>query len=134
LPPLTNPANRGDLRRAPRARVHLAARYASANLSLEGYVTDISTHGLFFSADYLDDQGQLAEVSIEVPGLPAPLKLHGEVRWLSDRPHAGGMGLVLCDLGGEERTLLAALARQADEALGAADDDGGRTPIPTGMT
>jgi hypothetical protein len=123
--------------------VHLAARYSSPNLQMEGHVTDVSAEGLFFSGDFLDDQGQLAMVSLEAPPLPAPLALRVRVRWVTDRPRAGGMGLELVDPSAEQRVLLASLAParargkkgepgQPDEDDGQWDD-GGPTPIPTGV-
>jgi uncharacterized protein (TIGR02266 family) len=98
-----------DQRRASRVRVHLPARYTSATVSLEGYVTDLSAEGLFFSSDYLDGKGEVARVSIQIPGRVRPLELRGEVRWVNDAPHASGMGIKLLDLTAEDRQLLVTL-------------------------
>ena len=109
-PTSTRPVNRYDQRRSSRVRVHFAARYASPNLNLEGHVTDVSPDGLFFCSDYLDDQGEVARVWVDVPDRAAPLELRGEVRWVNDAPHAGGMGIKLIDVSLEDRALLSALA------------------------
>ena len=108
-PTSTRPANRYDQRRASRVRVHFSARYASTNLNLEGHVTDVSPDGLFFCSDYLDDQGEVAKVWVDVPDRSAPLELRGEVRWVNDAPHAGGMGIKFIDVSLEDRALLSSL-------------------------
>lgn len=98
-----------DQRRTLRARVHLPARYVSSNLNLEGHVTDLSAEGLFFCSDFLDDQGETAHLEVIVPSRQQPLELRGEVRWVKDAPHAGGMGIKLLDVSLEDRALLATL-------------------------
>ena len=60
-------------------------------------------------SDYLDDQGELARVWVDVPDRAAPLELRGEVRWVNDAPHAGGMGIKFIDLTLEDRALLSSL-------------------------
>src|SRR3954462_12986605 len=103
------PANRYDQRRSFRVRVHFSARYASSNLNLEGHVTDVSPDGLFFCSDYLDDQGESAQLWVDVPERDGPLELRGEVRWVNDNPHAGGMGIRFVDVSLEDRALLSSL-------------------------
>jgi hypothetical protein len=98
-----------EQRRYPRVRVHFAARYLSSNLNLEGRVTDVSPDGLFFCSEFLDDQGETARLWIEVPARARPLELRGEVRWVNDTPHGGGMGLKLIDVSLEDRALLESL-------------------------
>jgi hypothetical protein len=101
-----------DQRRAPRARVHLTARYVSPNLNLEGHVTDVSPDGLFFCSDFLDDQGETAHLLVDLPSRPEPLELRGEVRWVRDMPDAGGMGIRLLDVTLEIRALLRSLGTE----------------------
>jgi hypothetical protein len=125
-PTSTRPANRYDQRRSARVRVHFPARYLSANLQLEGHVTDLSADGLFFCSDFLDDQGEMVRVWVEVPSRSRPVELRGEVRWVNDRPHAGGMGLKLLDVSLEDRLLLSAL--EQGTAAGDGLDEGGSTP------
>src|SRR5919198_983699 len=108
------PPNRYDQRRSSRVRVHFSARYASSNLHLDGHVTDLSPDGLFFCSDYLDDQGEMARVWVDIPSRSAPLELRGEVRWVNDTPHAGGMGIRLIDVSVEDRTLLSSLGTPAE--------------------
>lgn len=105
-PTYTRPGNQ---RRSPRARVHFPARYLSSNLTIEGHVTDVSADGLFFCSDFLDDQGESARVVVHVPAQARPLELRGEVRWVNDAPHSGGMGIRLIDVSIEDRALLSSL-------------------------
>jgi hypothetical protein len=89
----------------------LKARYVSANLSIEGYVSDLSSEGLFFAADFLDLQGEEARVFIYEPGTTHPVELRGEVRWVSDQPSRAGMGISLIDARFDDRRRLAQLVR-----------------------
>lgn len=82
----------------------------SSNLSLEGEVTDLSPEGLFFASDYLDDQGETAQVVLQVPTRSQPLRLRGEVRWVKDAPDAAGMGIRFVDLSTEDREVLQTIA------------------------
>ena len=86
--PTTRVNRYADQRRASRTRVHFPARYVSSNLNLEGHVTDLSPDGLFFCSDFLDDQGETAQVQVMVPARNEPITLRGEVRWVKDPPHA----------------------------------------------
>jgi hypothetical protein len=99
-----------EQRRSTRTRVRLSARYVSSNLSMQGHVTDVSAEGLFFCSDFLDDQGEAAQVWVDVPTRQVPLALRGEVRWVNDAPHAGGMGIKLVGVSAEDRVLLAQLS------------------------
>lgn len=99
-----------EQRRTARARVHFPARYASATMTLEGHVTDVSPDGMFFASDFLDALGEHARVWVTLPSRVDPIELRGEVRWVNDGAHSAGMGLRLVDVGWEERALLAQLA------------------------
>lgn len=118
-PTFTRSAGRSDKRREPRVRVLFPARYASPNLNLEGQVTDVSPDGMFFCSDFLDDQGATVRVWVEVPYRDEPLELRGEVRWVNDAPHSGGMGLRLIDVSLEDRKLLLDLGRRLVRPLAA---------------
>lgn len=98
-----------EKRRRNRLRVIFPARYVSSSLTLEGRVTDVSAEGLFFCADFLDDEGEVARLWVQVPSRPQPLELRGEVRWVNDAPGVGGMGLRLVDVSLEDRAILSAL-------------------------
>lgn len=119
-----------DLRRTSRSRVSLVAKYVSANLSLEGQITDVSPDGLFFSSDFLDGQGESARVVVVViPTRNRPLELRGEVRWVRDQPHTGGMGIRLLGVSREDQELLTRICRDGEDdptAMGA------ETRVPTG--
>ncbi len=100
---------RRDLRRTARVRVQVPARYVSEHLTIEGTVTDLSPDGVFFCSDYLDAMGELVRISIEVPWQDRPLHLRGEVRWVSEGPRAGGMGIRFMDVSFEDRAVLSSL-------------------------
>jgi hypothetical protein len=98
-----------DARRSPRSRVRISGRYVSDNLVVDGVVTDVSADGLFFCSDYLDNTGESARVSLDIPWRNAPLELRGEVRWVSDMPDTGGMGIRFIDVRLEDRMVLSSL-------------------------
>jgi PilZ domain len=98
-----------EKRRTARRRVTLSARYQSGNVSLEGAVIDLSPDGLFFVSEFLDDLGETAKISVEIPNRAAPLELRGEVRWINDNPNSGGMGVRLFDVSLEDRAVLSNL-------------------------
>lgn len=102
-----------ELRQTARAQVRIPARYASENLVVEGVVTDVSPDGLFFVSDYLDSTGEWARISLDIPWRAAPLELRGEVRWVSEGPDAGGMGVRLVDTTLEDRMVLSSLGLSA---------------------
>ena len=112
-----------DARRSPRSRVRISGRYVSDNLVVDGVVTDVSADGLFFCSDYLDNTGESARLSLDIPWRNRPLELRGEVRWVSDTPNTGGMGIRFIDVSLEDRMVLSSLGLYA-MAEGAA--------VPTG--
>ncbi len=98
-----------DARRSPRSRVRISGRYVSDNLVVDGVVTDVSADGLFFCSDYLDNTGESARLSLDIPWRNRPLELRGEVRWVSDAPNTGGMGIRFIDVTLEDRMVLSSL-------------------------
>ena len=98
-----------DLRRTVRAKVQVPARYVSENLTIDGTVSDLSPDGVFFCSDYLDAKGEPVRISIEVPWRDRPLHLRGEVRWVSESPRTGGMGIRFMDVSFEDRVVLSSL-------------------------
>jgi hypothetical protein len=106
-----------EMRRAVRMRVQVAARYVSERLTIDGVVTDLSPDGVFFCSDYLDATGESVRVSINVPWRADPIHLRGEVRWVSEAPRTGGMGIRFMDVSFEDRVVLSSigLAWQADD-------------------
>jgi hypothetical protein len=105
--------NGKELRRAARAKVQISAKYVSERLVVDGVVTDVSADGLFFCSDYLDSTGEMVRVSIDVPWRPKPLELRGEVRWVSEIPSIGGMGIKFIDVSLEDRMVLSSLGLSA---------------------
>jgi hypothetical protein len=98
-----------DLRRTARVKVQVPARYVSEHMTIEGTVTDLSPDGVFFCSDYLDATGEPVRISIEVPWRDQPLNLRGEVRWVSETPRTGGMGIRFIDVSFEDRVVLSSL-------------------------
>lgn len=98
-----------DSRRSVRAKVRLLASYVSESLVADGLVTDVSADGLFFCSDYLDGAGEMVRITLIVPWRTAPLELRGEVRWVSDSPDTGGMGIKLFDVSLDDRRVLSSL-------------------------
>jgi hypothetical protein len=110
-----------DLRRSARVKVQVPARYVSEYLTIEGTVTDLSPDGVFFCSDYLDSTGEPVRISIDVPWRDRPLHLRGEVRWVSENPRIGGMGIRFMDVSLEDRVVLSSLGvtNLGAESLGA---------------
>ena len=101
-------------------KVHVAARYVSEHLTIEGLVTDLSPDGVFFCSDYLDAAGEPVRIFIDVPWRAQPLQLRGEVRWVSEVPRTGGMGIRFMDVSFEDRVVLSSLGLSG---LSEADQD-----------
>ena len=98
-----------ELRRSARMKVQIEAKYVSESLVVEGVVTDVSADGLFFCSDYLDATGESVRVWLDIPWRNRPLELRGEVRWVSDAPNTGGMGIRFLDVSLEDRMVLSSL-------------------------
>jgi hypothetical protein len=90
-------------------KVQIEAKYVSDSLVVEGVVTDVSADGLFFCSDYLDATGESVRVWLDIPWRNRPLELRGEVRWVSDAPNTGGMGIRFLDVSLEDRMVLSSL-------------------------
>lgn len=106
---LSHPEKASDSRRSARTKVQISARYVSESLVVEGVVTDVSADGLFFCSDYLDGTGEPVRISLDIPWRTTPLELRGEVRWVSDAPSTGGMGIRFYDVSLEDRMVLSSL-------------------------
>jgi hypothetical protein len=108
-----------EMRHAVRMKVQVPARYVSEHLTIDGVVTDLSPDGVFFCSDYLDSTGESVRVSIRVPWRSDPIHLRGEVRWVSETPRTGGMGIRFTDVSFEDRVVLSSLglAWQGEDGL-----------------
>ncbi len=102
-----------ELRRSARTKVQITAKYVSDSLVVDGVVTDVSADGLFFCSDYLDGTGETVRIWLEIPWRNRPLELRGEVRWVSDTPNTGGMGIRFFDVSLEDRMVLSSLGLSA---------------------
>jgi uncharacterized protein (TIGR02266 family) len=97
----------GEKRRAYRIRVNLRARYRSSRASIEGWVSDLSRHGLFLRCEYLDESGGEVSLDLDLPGRNNPLSLAGEVVRVDTTPMSSGMAIRFGSLGDETRRALA---------------------------
>jgi hypothetical protein len=113
-----------EARRAARSKVRISGKYVSDSLVVDGVVTDVSADGLFFCSDFLDNTGEFARVWLEIPWRNRPLELRGEVRWVSDTPNTGGMGIRFIDVSLEDRMVLS--------SLGLYEMNDGAHPTPSG--
>ena len=102
-----------ELRRSARSKVQISAKYVSESLVVEGVVTDVSADGLFFCSDYLDGTGETVRIWLDIPWRTQPLELRGEVRWVSESPSTGGMGIKFLDVSLEDRMVLSSLGLSA---------------------
>jgi uncharacterized protein (TIGR02266 family) len=69
-------------RRHKRHNVELRVRYAGASGRVEQVVGNISLGGLRISGPISDTTGSQVELSLSLPHLPHPVKVHGEVVWV----------------------------------------------------
>jgi len=81
-----------EKRSAYRVPVQLPACYRSQAATIEGTVTDLSRHGMFLSAEFLDSPGAAGVVEVILPGFTQPLFLRGEIVRVSTG-NQGGMGI-----------------------------------------
>jgi len=84
----------GQLRRYPRARTRLAARYYVPERFHSGIVADISLRGMFLrTSGPLLEQGQGVLVRVRAGWLSRALELEARVCWLDEVESRRGMGL-----------------------------------------
>jgi hypothetical protein len=107
MPPYVDKAK--EARRSTRSKVRISGKYVSDSLVVDGVVTDVSADGLFFCSDFLDNTGETARLWLDIPWRNRPLELRGEVRWVSDTPNTGGMGIRFIDVSLEDRMVLSSL-------------------------
>jgi uncharacterized protein (TIGR02266 family) len=92
-----SPEDPRDLRRHPRRPVEIEITLESESQLYTGFSENFSDGGVFVATHMLKPVGTRLEVTFTLPGLPAPIRVDGEVRWVrvdsetSDMP--AGMGL-----------------------------------------
>lgn len=102
-----------EKRSAYRVPVHLPACYRSQAATIEGTVTDLSRHGMFLSAEFLDSPGAAGVVEVKLPGYQQPLFLRGEIVRVSTGSQGGGMGIRFASLPDDVRRPLANFMMEA---------------------
>jgi uncharacterized protein (TIGR02266 family) len=91
------PEDPRDLRRHPRRPVEIEITLESESQLYTGFSENFSDGGVFVATHMLKPVGSRLEVTFTLPGVPAPIRVDGEVRWVrvdsetSDMP--AGMGL-----------------------------------------
>ena len=71
----------------------MPARYASAAMSVVGWVTNLSRNGMFLRSEFLDDAGADVSVSFELPDEAQPVSLRGQVVRVHDGALCPGMAI-----------------------------------------
>jgi uncharacterized protein (TIGR02266 family) len=69
-------------RKHKRHSVELRVRYAGASGHVEQVVGNISLGGLRISGPISDTVGDVVQLSLALPHLPAPVRVRGEVVWV----------------------------------------------------
>ena len=96
-----------EKRRGHRIRVNLRARYQSDAAAIEGWVANLSRHGMFIRSDYLDNHGARVRIDLTIPGHEDPLELDGEVVRVETSPLSSGMGIRFSGMAAPIRRALA---------------------------
>jgi uncharacterized protein (TIGR02266 family) len=95
-----------EKRGAQRIRVHLRASYRSSQTAIEGWVSNLSRHGLFLRTDLLDERGGEIRLELDLPGVGA-LSLEGEVVRVDATPMSSGMAIRFGQLAEDTRRHIA---------------------------
>ncbi|HET9625640.1 MAG TPA: PilZ domain-containing protein [Kofleriaceae bacterium] len=81
-----------DKREATRVPVRVPALCRARGIVIDGFVEDVSRHGMFLRAPKLVAAGSQARLEVELPGEPT-LYLDAEVVRVEHSPERAGMGL-----------------------------------------
>jgi c-di-GMP-binding flagellar brake protein YcgR len=95
-----------ERREAARIRVNLPVRYSSRALSLDARAANLSRTGLFITSEYLDEIGETATLTLDLPG-EDPIEVSGKVVRTDAEPGTAGMGIYFASLGQQHRRALA---------------------------
>lgn len=60
---------------------------------MDAWVANVSRFGLFIRSDFLDSEGTLAAVDLQLPGSSSRIHLDGEVVRVDVSPLSSGMGI-----------------------------------------
>jgi len=101
---ITMSTRANERRRYPRVAANVPATYRSGDVVADGRVVNLSQSGLRLDCRPVDPVGTAAEVTLTLPGRPAPVPLAGSVVWSVE----GAMGIELArSLPREQRAALA---------------------------
>ena len=106
-----------ERRQAERIPVDIEVDYECADTYLYAYITDIGALGIFLRTNAPYVVGTHLNLSFKPPGESSPLRLHGEVRWVSnlapkEAARQPGMGVAFLDLTEEQRQRLLDLVQR----------------------
>jgi type IV pilus assembly protein PilZ len=118
-----------ERREAERAPIELKVEYRRLNTFFYDYTKNISKGGTFIKTDRPLDVGTVFLFQLQIPTLPSPMELRGEVRWvvLPDAPpppsvpagHEPGMGIrFVYDAGDQREALERAVEKLMIDSLG----------------
>jgi hypothetical protein len=100
-----------DKREATRVPVRVPAQCRAHGIVIDGFVEDVSRHGLFLRAPKLVAAGSVAQLELEMADGP-PLQLNAEVVRVEHNPRRAGMGLRLIVDAEDRRPLANFIMRQ----------------------
>jgi len=97
-----------DQRQDVRAAIELKVEYKRLNTFFADYTKNISKGGTFIKTKKPLDVGTEFVFKLQVPSLPAPLQLRGQVKWIvpdgsTDPGQSAGMGIRFIYSSDEER-------------------------------
>lgn len=98
----------GEQRQDVRAAIELKVEYKRLNTFFADYTKNISKGGTFIKTKKPLDVGTEFLFKLQVPSLPAPLELRGQVKWVvpdesADPGQSAGMGIRFIYESDEER-------------------------------
>jgi type IV pilus assembly protein PilZ len=119
-----------ERRQAERIPVDMEVDYECEETYLYAYITDIGALGIFLRTNAPYVVGTRLNLSFQPAGESTPLRLHGEVRWVSNpaseptRPP--GMGVAFLELTPEQRQRLLDLVQR----ISYLEENGSTTKAP----
>lgn len=105
-----------DHREAVRVPVRVKARCRSEGIVIHGLVEDLSRSGMFLVSPERVVAGAAAELTLEVPGEGAPLRLDARVVRVEHGERREGMAFRFVDPGAVRRTLADLILREHQAA------------------
>lgn len=99
-----------ERRMHPRIPVIMQVSFKKNGRTNRSYTMNFSKGGMFLAADKPADRGEHMRLSFNIPGIPRPLNLLGEVKWSRKKSNANstsGIGLEFIELNETYKQLIA---------------------------